>query len=293
MKALKVSPQTKEANNLVSNVHVNYSKARRAYEKGDIEASRALHSNPEQGSHDKNYRFMGSTVKSLIVGGLDGILTSFAIIAGAAGGGLGPDVILILGFSNILANALSMGLGEFLSSKAHNEFVLSERRREEWELLNNKEGQVNEMTQIYIQRGMSNEDAEEISKRLAKYDDMFVNTVMAEGLGMPVNNIEELTNSCETAIEGLVTFCSFAGFGTLPLIVYCVLPRVGSAVSEQDKFGIATLITAVFLFILGVIKSQFSSRSWFCSGMESMILGGCCAGLAYEIGDIVHAVLNT
>lgn len=75
---------------------------------------------------------MGDYVKSMIFGGLDGILTSFAIVAGAAGGRLPVQVVLVLGFSNIFADAFSMGMGEFLSSKAHNEFVLKEKDRETW-----------------------------------------------------------------------------------------------------------------------------------------------------------------
>ena len=91
----------------------------------------------------------------MIFGGLDGILTSFAIVAGAAGGKLPTSVVLILGFSNIVADALSMGVGEFLSSKAENEWILSERKREVWELENFPEGEIKEMVEIYEERGMS------------------------------------------------------------------------------------------------------------------------------------------
>jgi DNA damage-binding protein 1 len=91
----------------------------------------------------------GELLKSIIFGGLDGILTSFAIIAGAAGGSLSIETILILGFSNIFADALSMGVGEFLSSSAHNEWVLSERKREQWEMDNYPEGEIREMIGEY------------------------------------------------------------------------------------------------------------------------------------------------
>ncbi len=73
---------------------------------------------------------------------MDGILTSFAVVAGAAGGKLPTPVVLVLGFSNIFADALSMGVGEFLSSKAENEWILSERKREEWEFENYPEGEI-------------------------------------------------------------------------------------------------------------------------------------------------------
>lgn len=86
----------------------------------------------EAKAHDETHDSVGDYVKSMIFGGLDGILTSFAIVAGAAGGRLPVQVVLVLGFSNIFADAFSMGMGEYLSSKAHNEFVLKEKERETW-----------------------------------------------------------------------------------------------------------------------------------------------------------------
>jgi len=72
---------------------------------------------------EEGHQSGGGLLKPIIFGGLDGILTSFAIVAGAAGGRLPPSVVLILGFSNIFADALSMGVGEFLSSKAESESI--------------------------------------------------------------------------------------------------------------------------------------------------------------------------
>lgn len=95
--------------------------ARRAFEGGDVDASRKFHDARHRGQNEGWHQGEGGLLKPIIFGGLDGILTSFAIVAGAAGGGLSPEVVLILGFSNIFADALSMGVGEFLSSKATNE----------------------------------------------------------------------------------------------------------------------------------------------------------------------------
>lgn len=92
--------------------------------------------------------------------GLDGIITTFAVVAGATGGGLDVHTILILGFSNIFADALSMGVGDALSTKAENEFILGEKMREEWEMKNNPEGEIDEMVDLYVEKGMSKEDAQ-------------------------------------------------------------------------------------------------------------------------------------
>jgi hypothetical protein len=128
----------------------------------------------------------GGFLKPLIFGGLDGILTSFAIVAGAAGGNMPVPVVLVLGFSNIFADALAMGVGEFLSSKAENEWILSERRRESWEMENYPEGEIREMIDIYVERGMSLEDATVCIQTMAKYKDFFVDIMMTEELGLQV-----------------------------------------------------------------------------------------------------------
>ena len=80
----------------------------------------------------------------------------------------------------------SMGVGEFLSSKATNEWILSERRREEWEMENYPEGEIREMIDIYKQKGMSHEDAKLVIETMAKYKDFFVDVMMSEELELQV-----------------------------------------------------------------------------------------------------------
>lgn len=131
----------------------------------------------------------------MIFGGLDGILTSFAIVAGAAGGNLSTNVVLILGFSNIFADALAMGVGEFLSSKAENEWILSERKREEWEFENFPDGEIKEMVEIYEDRGMSHDDAVLVIHTMAKYKDFFVDVMMTQELQLQVPDVNHVKES--------------------------------------------------------------------------------------------------
>jgi len=100
--------------------------ARKAYEGFDIDASRKFHDvKSMSNSAEESHKMEGGLLKPIIFGGLDGILTAFAIVAGAAGGSLSVNVVLILGFSNIFADALAMGVGEFLSSKGEKHLMLS------------------------------------------------------------------------------------------------------------------------------------------------------------------------
>lgn len=125
--------------------------ARDAYATGDVEASKAAHE--ARVSHEENHSKVGEKVKSIVFGGLDGIITTFAVVAGAVGGGLSVEVILILGFSSVFADALSMGVGDALSSKAENDYIMTEKRREEWELEHFPEGEVQEMIDLCEYRG--------------------------------------------------------------------------------------------------------------------------------------------
>jgi len=108
-----------------------------------------------------------------------------------------------LGFSNIFADALSMGVGEFLSSKAENEWILTERRREQWEMDNYPEGEIQEMIDIYQDRGMSRKDAELVITTMSKYNDFFVNVMMAEELELQVPKDDYVTENMK---EGKVIF---------------------------------------------------------------------------------------
>jgi DNA damage-binding protein 1 len=227
----------------------------------------------------------GGLLKPMIFGGLDGILTSFAIVAGAAGGNLSTGVVLILGFSNIFADALSMGIGEFLSSKAENEWILSERRREQWELENYPEGEIKEMIEIYTSRGMSEQDADMVVRTMAKYEEFFVDVMMAQELELQVPEEDHVTESMR---EGVVMFCSFAFFGTMPLLGYVLFPALIPHMTQDELFISACLVTGIVLFLMGAVKSLFCVTPWWISGSETLLLGGACATVAFTIGQLLQ-----
>eukprot|EP00586_Coscinodiscus_wailesii_P023061 CAMPEP_0172503786 /NCGR_PEP_ID=MMETSP1066-20121228/172334_1 /TAXON_ID=671091 /ORGANISM="Coscinodiscus wailesii, Strain CCMP2513" /LENGTH=296 /DNA_ID=CAMNT_0013279671 /DNA_START=22 /DNA_END=912 /DNA_ORIENTATION=+ len=263
--------------------------ARKAFETYDREASKNYHDSRPFESSTETHKTEGGMLKPIIFGGLDGILTSFAIVAGAAGGGVGTGVVLIMGFSNILADALSMGVGEFLSSKAENEWILSERRREQWEMENYPEGEIQEMIDIYESRGMKREDAELVITTMSKYEEFFVNVMMSEELELQVPDDDYLKENMK---EGVVMFLSFAFFGSLPLLGYVIFPTLFGNLNEQFLFSVACIVTGVVLFLMGCVKSNFSTTHWFWSGTETLLLGGACATVAYTIGQLVDGFIN-
>ena len=158
--------------------HVDKGQAQAAYSALDVEASARAHASRVDGGHDEAHSKVGGQLKTIVFGGLDGILTSFAIVSSCAGSGLTSRVVLLLGACNILADAMAMGVGEYLSTKSSDEYARRERAREDWELRNHPEGEVEEMVEIYVQRGMSREDAQVVISTMAKYHDFFVDVMM-------------------------------------------------------------------------------------------------------------------
>jgi len=272
------------------------SAARKAASRGDIAASRAAHmvdveipggtTQPLKAAASEDHKKGGDRMKTVLFGGLDGIITTFAVVAGAGGGGLSVAVVLIMGFSSLVADALSMGVGDALSSTAENEVALRERSREAWEFDNYPEGEIKEMVEIYVERGVSQEDAESIIKTMAKYRDFFVDVMVKDELGM--DPPEEGT--CDHWISGTYCFFSFLVCGSVPLLGYVAFMPVTD--DKDTLFGISCALTGCMLFLLGAIKSKFTVKPWYLSGIEILVMGALTAAAAYLIGWGVEAILH-
>lgn len=257
--------------------------ARDAYKSRDVEASKAAHDAKVLNAPEQHKR-IGGNIKSIVYGGLDGIITTFAVVAGAAGGGLGIEVIMILGFSSIFADAVSMGAGDALSTKAEHDFIFAEKKREAWEFAEYPEGEITEMIDLYEGKGMKREDAEVVIRRMAKYPEFFVDIMMVEELELQVPGEDD--NPWK---DGLITFSSFVLFGVIPLLGYVAF--AGSDMSDNTLFIIACVLTAVMLFTLGALKSMLTAQRWWTSGLEILIMGSITAGIAYVIGYLVEEIM--
>ncbi|KAL8425738.1 hypothetical protein Efla_003116 [Eimeria flavescens] len=169
-------------------------KARLAFIARDIDATRqaswAAHQHNHYGEmptvhHEPHKKTSSDYLKAIVFGGLDGIVTIFAIVAGCVGANLHPSKVVIIGIGNLLADAISMGFGEFVSSAAEEDFVKSEREREEWEIENCPAEEKQEMVEIYRERyGFSDQDAEAFVNISFRYREFFVRHMMVEELGL-------------------------------------------------------------------------------------------------------------
>mmetsp|Transcript_8811 Transcript_8811/g.8882 ORF Transcript_8811/g.8882 Transcript_8811/m.8882 type:complete len:283 (-) Transcript_8811:412-1260(-) len=240
-----------------------------------------------RGQLENEQSVIRSYLKSIIFGGIDGVLISISIISAAEGGDFTWRVVLCIGLSCVLANALHYGIGEYLSSKAHRDFVNTEKRREKWEFKNFKEGEVTEMINIFEEKGMSRPDAELVVRKISEYDNFFVNMMITEELGLQIPDEDDAA----LLKDSIVMFLSFTIFGCLPFMIYFTGPW--QLVEPTMMFIVSITMAAVILFLLGVAKSSFSSVFWFYGGIESLIMGVIHTGTAYGFGSLLCMMLQS
>jgi VIT1/CCC1 family predicted Fe2+/Mn2+ transporter len=256
----------------------NLDKARKAFEAGNIEGSKRAHSVKENlETHNRE----GKYIKSLIYGGLDGIITTFAIVAGVVGAALSSKVVIILGIANLLADGFSMSVGDYLSTKAEIEYKETERKREAWEVEHNPEGEIEELVEIYIGKGLSIEDSKQITDILSKNKEAWVDIMMIEELGLIENDESPIKNA-------LVTFFSFVIFGFIPVITYYITVKLSFPVNVA--FLVDCVLTGITLVILGVVKARITGEKWLKSGVETFFIGGVAAGIAYIVGVVFSGI---
>jgi len=220
-------------------------------------------------------------LRCIVFGGLDGIITSFSVIACVVGAQLDIGIVLIMGFTSLIADAISMGMSDFLNSRANIDYTLKQKENE----LGKYDCSLHEKKKALVlhlkRKGITDVDAKILTNILSKYKHAFVDTVLIDELGlMPIRGNESPAKS------GLLTFFSFIFFGLIPLIVYLISILIFKKTEAGIDifFGISSLLTLMLMFILGALSSQFSSLSWWKSGLFMLGNGGMAATAAFLLG---------
>ena len=228
----------------------------------------------------KVYR-QGKYIGDIVYGALDGIITTFAVVAGVQGAQLSNSVVLILGFANLLADGLSMGVGNYLSTKSELEYIKKERKREEWEIEHIPEGERREIKHIYQKKGFKGKQLDNIVKIITSNKKVWVDTMMLEELGL----IEE---NKTPFMSGLATFVAFVIAGLVPILTY-VLALFAPALSNSLFLG-SIILTIIALFALGAAKTYVTGIDWKESGLEMLIVGSIAAVVSYGIGYLLSGI---
>jgi len=240
-------------------------------------ASSIFESHPTPFIHQESHKASGEYVKSIIYGGLDGICSVFVSVAAVNGSHTSAVLVLILGMAKLFAGAISMGVGDWLSTRAEVDMAIRERRREEWETKNYEEGEVAEMVELYVQKGVKRQNAERIMRILSKNKKAFVDIMMAEELGISLD-----TPNQRPYKHGLVNAGSFMGFGVVPLIAYVIV--VAARISGTIVFYVSIAVTVLTLALMGLIKGKLTGSSLWKSAVITVILGGFTAFLGWIVG---------
>jgi VIT1/CCC1 family predicted Fe2+/Mn2+ transporter len=214
-----------------------------------------------------------SYVRDWIYGGIDGTITTFAIVSGVAGAQLSAVVVIILGFANLLADGFSMAASNYLGTQAeHDDYeYLEEVERRHIEL--EPEGEREEIRQIYIAKGFTGEDLEKAVELITSDKDRWVQTMLREEYDLP----SEIRSPSKAAVS---TFSAFFICGLVPLVPYLL--------KSNDSFLYSTVATGIVFFAIGAIKSYWSKTSWFRSGAETFLIGALAASLAYIVGALLR-----
>lgn len=252
--------------------------ARAAYESGDVEASRLEHEKNEPHSVAS-----GELVKALVFGGLDGVMTIFAVVTAAAGPGGNWQVILVFGLANLVADAWAMGFGEFLGGTAEMDHARSEKLREEWEYDTVFEEEKEELMLIYMKRGYPEDDAQALVDILAKHKEHFIDAMMKDELGIT----DDLEDSYGPMKCGIVMFLAFCVFGMIPLVPY--FGGVGKG--TDSVFWTSCALVGVALLVLGCLKGYLTDRPIGQMALN-MLFAGIVSGLvSYLIASILAVII--
>ena len=221
-------------------------------------------------------------IGEFIYGGIDGSVTTFAVVAGAAGAQLDSAVVLILGFANLFADGFAMSVGSYLSTKSEKENYQKHKAIEYWEVDNLPEKEREEIREIYQAKGFEGDLLEQVVNKITEDRDRWVDVMMKEEL--------EMTEESKSPLQmGFVTFISFLIMGFIPLIVY-VLDYAGSDISGS-LFFYSSALTFITFAGIGFAKSYVTQANKLRSTLETLFLGGSAAVLAYFVGDFLEKMI--
>jgi VIT1/CCC1 family predicted Fe2+/Mn2+ transporter len=217
-----------------------------------------------------------------VYGGIDGSITTFAVVAGAAGAELSSSIVLILGFANLLADGFSMSVGAYLSQKSERDNFEKYKTTEYYEIETMPDIEREEIREIYRLKGFEGELLERVVEVICADKDRWVDVMMKEELGM----IQE--QKSPFAI-GLTTYISFLLVGTIPLMAYVWDYSVGF---EGNLFLTASILTGVAFVAIGFMKSYVTNASRIKGVAETLLLGALAASVAYFVGDLLEKWLS-
>ena len=229
-------------------------------------------------NNDHNY------LGDFVLGAVDGIVTTFAIVSGVAGAGMSSGVAIILGLANVLADGFSMAVGNYLKARADHQMLDRFREIEERHIDEEPAGEKEEIRQIFAAKGFSDDTLEEIVTVITRDRSRWVDTMLTEEWGLQLVPPSPLK-------AALVTFGAFVVAGLVPLLPLFVAAPF--ALDADHVFAASAIFAALAFVVIGAIRGRVVNQSIAYSMIETLAIGGVAAALAYLVGAWLHGFVDT
>jgi len=223
---------------------------------------------------------VSQNVSDAVLGGIDGCVTTFAVVSGAVGAGFSASVALILGFANLLADGFSMAVSNFESIKAQQDFAESLRRTEREHIERVPDGEREEIRQIFRKKGFAGEVLEQIVDTISNDRALWIETMLMEEHGIQKGGQTPWKSA-------LTTFSAFLLVGVAPLIPFLV-----PGLERQPQFIASACLAGLMFFAIGTMKSLVFAKPVIRSGLTTLLTGGAAAGLAFLTGYVLREVFQ-
>jgi VIT1/CCC1 family predicted Fe2+/Mn2+ transporter len=224
----------------------------------------------------RRHSYLGDAV----LGGIDGCVTTFAVVAGAFGAGFPRLVVIVLGFANLVADGFSMAVGNYLGTKSQRQEVEKTRAAEERHIDEVPDGEREEIRQIFARKGFAGDDLERVVDVITRDRRLWVDTMLTEEYGLQVEGPSPL-------LAGTATFAAFALVGLIPL-----LPFLAPGLASERMFAASAVATALAFTAVGVGKGWVLHKPLLRSGLETLLIGGGAALLAYLVGSWLRSAFG-
>ncbi len=241
----------------------------------DANISELEHRRHEAKAH--GYGF-STYIHDIVYGANDGIVTTFAVVAGTAGADLPGAVVIILGLANLFADGISMGAGAFLSSKSEMDHYERIRKEELQEIDETPELERQEVRDAFARKGFAGEDLDRAVAVVTANREVWTDVMMCEEHGLVKEEPKK------PLVHGTMTFCAFVLYGTIPLLPYLL------GIAEARRFAVAIVSSLIALLVLGFTRSAVTSERLLRGPLEIVGVGTAAAAVAYAIGLLLKNV---
>lgn len=216
-----------------------------------------------------------SYLRDCVYGAIDGTVTTFAVVSGAAGASLAPEIVLILGLANLVGDGFSMAAGNYLGTRADEQLREKARETEGKHIDAVPDGEREEIRQIFSSMGFASEQLDRAVEVITSDRQRWIETMLKEEYGLS-------STSKSPYRAAAATLLAFLLIGVIPLLAF-LIGWIGSDFDASVYYWSVCLTAAAF-FLVGAFKSRFVTQSWYLAGLETLMIGGAAAALAYGVG---------